>query len=393
MELDSFPVSSSFSRRSLLLSAGGVALGLASGVGRANALSPTAKQLQSSGDIAAAAMAATSYLAARAAVTLGKDFSDVSKWVDPNNRNLVDFERNHFGRLGELGTRSSWNGIVERIWSEPTILDCSISAGEVRLTIRDWTEIQWRPAPVVVQRTAEEESLVRQFPEKYGINIPDYPLTDSGFGTRHDLTMVRTNQGWLVAKDGYKDSITVLGGASPDYSEVTSPSSSDLTMTPASGLLRAATPQVLAPNLLGLTFDWYSAYQYGLTWAKLRNPSYTDFSPNDCANFVSQCFTVGGYPTDGTWYKYSYAWINNIGLRNWLIASGRGFASNEGALGYADIVNYDWEPNGTYDHVAIVTGLPGPLVSCHSNDQRNVPYKSIAYPATTYLYTSTHIYY
>lgn len=388
MEFDRSSISKSLSRRSLLASAGGMALGLVSGVGRASALGITPGQFQNLGDVAAATSAAISYLASRSSASPNNSFADVSKWVYPDSHGLLDFEHARFNNLGALGKPSAWNGVIERTWSEPTVLDCSSTNGEVRLSIKDCTGVQWRPAPVPVQRTAVEEALTQRSPERYGLNIPDFPLTTSGFGTRHDMTLINTSQGWRVARDGYRESITALGGASPDY--VATSNASNLATTSSQKQLHAPTSPALDQNLASSTFDWSPTVNYALQWALSRNSNYTDFSPNDCANFVSQAFKAGGYPNDGTWSPYTYAWVNNMGLRSWLLNSGKAYViSSASALAYADIVNYDWHSDGVYDHVAIVTGFPGPLVSCHSNDHKNVPWSSIAYSDTSYLFTET----
>ncbi len=385
MEFDRSPISKSLSRRSLLASAGGVALGLVAGADRASALGVAPGQFQSSGDVAAATSAAISYLRSRTSVTTSNAFTDVSKWVYPDSRRLIEFEQNRFNSLGALGNPSAWNGVIENISSNVTVLDCSATSGQVRLSIRDWTGVQWRPALVLMHRTSEQEALVQRFPEKYGLNIPDFQLTTSGFGT---------SQGWLVAKDGYQEPIVALGGPSPDYVETSIANLSQLMVEPPSGLLRAGTPQLSTENLLGRTFYYASAVDYAMTWGgSARNAFYSDFTPTDCANFVSQCFTAGGYPTDGTWSPYTYAWVNNIGLRNWLIASGRGYSSSEMGMGFADIINYDWTNDGIFDHIAIVT-TPNPIcITSHTKDALNVPYKSIAWSYSAYLYASTLVTY
>lgn len=171
MEFDRSPADKSLSRRSLLASVGGVALGLVAGVGRASALGAPSGQLQNPGEVAAATSAAMSYLGARASVTTTNAFADVSKWVSPDSPGLIEFERNRFGKLGALGSSPEWNGIIERIWSDATVLNCSATSGEVRLSIRDMAGIQWRPAPVPKHRTREEEALAQRFPEKYGLNV------------------------------------------------------------------------------------------------------------------------------------------------------------------------------------------------------------------------------
>ena len=130
----------------------------------------------------------------------------------------------------------------------------------------------------------------------------------------------------------------------------------------------------------------------------MANPAYQNFlsTNSDCANFVSQCFAAGGYAYDGTWYPYTSAWAGNWALHNWLLSSGRGYAQTSASiLGYADIVNYDWEGNGSFDHVAIVTALPGPLISSHTKNHRNVPwsYPASIYPHPQFSFASTHVYY
>lgn len=163
---------------------------------------------------------------------------------------------------------------------------------------------------------------------------------------------------------------------------------------PSVGLLRSDSPQQSAKNYLGLTFNWAAAVNYAIDWGgSARNSNYTDYTPADCANFVSQCFKAGGYPNDGSWSAYTYAWVNNMGLRNWLIASGRGISQVESLLGYADIINYDWENDGIFDHVAIITGLSPICVTCHTKDALNAPYKSIAWPYSAYLYAQTLVLY
>lgn len=134
------------------------------------------------------------------------------------------------------------------------------------------------------------------------------------------------------------------------------------------------------------------------TWANSYNSAYTSYSA-DCANFVPQSFKAGGYPNDGSWSPYTYAWVNNTGLRNWLISSGRGHNSSIGAMGYADAINYDWENNGSLDHIVIVTNFSSggsPLVCSHTGAAYEVPYDSYyrsAYPNMSLKFTSTYLYY
>ena len=388
--LDNESTTPALSRRSLLLGAGsGLAASLFSSSGVANALTkvispPTSvnsQALQVIGD----------YFASRSAITPGGDFKNVSSFINPDSQHLTEFERARYGELSSLGSQNRWGGVIDRVWSESSVVEGFGDTNRVTASVINWTKVKWRPSPVIVNRTAEEESLARQFPEKYGLNIPDYKSVESGFGTTHKITIERAGDRWLILQDGYDEKI--LGGVSPDYIQPIQGNFKSGESTRATNI-RANPVGRVSGNQLGRTFDWTAAYKYGLYWAKSRNSAYQDFSTNggDCANFVSQCFIAGGYPTDSNWSPYVYDWINNVGLRSWLLTSGRGISSNVGSMGYADIINYDWHSDGLYDHVAIVTGLPGPLVSCHTTDQYNIPYH-YGYTDTNYKFATTLINY
>lgn len=385
--------STPLSRRALLLGAGGgLATSLIGNSGLANALGSLISPPSSVDPQALKVI--RDYFLARSKVTSGGDFRSIASFINPDRRYLIDFEKARFGELSSLGSQNRWNGVIDRVWSESSILDGSGDMNRVTVSVINWTMVHWRPAPIVVHRTAEEDALTRQFPEKYGLNIPDYVPVESGFGTTHQVTVDRVGSRWLISQDGYDEKTLV--GVSPDYDQSIQPNRANLKIgkSAPSPNIQAIAVGNNSTNLLGRTFDWTAAYNYGLFWAKARNSAYLDYSNlgGDCANFVSQCFTAGGYPTDSNWSPYTYDWINNVGLRSWLLSSGRGIPTNVGAMGYADIVNYDWHGDGLYDHVAIVTGLPGPRVSCHTTDQYNIPYH-YGYSDTVYEFATTLISY
>jgi hypothetical protein len=47
-------------------------------------------------------------------------------------------------------------------------------------------------------------------------------------------------------------------------------------------------------DIQGLGYNPQAAVNYANTWWNSRNPMYYDYSPADCANFVSQCLIAGG---------------------------------------------------------------------------------------------------
>lgn len=270
--------------------------------------------------------------------------------------------------------------------------------------MRDWTAINWRSAPALkpIERTPEEEAIVCKDPTRCGLNIPAWKPIESGFGTEHLMTLEFINNRWLITQDGYDES--TLMGSSPDYfpNFGTNIRSNPPLMSGFGSLKAKSSPATLfqpkTASLTSYTFDYMAAAIYAEYWANNYNSAYTSYE-SDCANFVSQSFTAGGYPNDGSWSPYIHAWVNNSGLRNWLISSGRGHDSSLGAIGYADAINYDLTNYGSLDHVVIVTDWNSsgtPLICSHTGAPRRVPYYSYyisAYPNMSLKFTSTYLYY
>lgn len=397
---------SNVSRRALLLGVGGglaSALLMSSEMASALVTNPTGTSSVNPD----AVRTALDYLRSRANVKNGGFSGDLLKFFRPDAKGAIDFELTRFGELSMLGSANRWNGVIDSVASQPQIISAIQNGSSVSLLVKDWTAIKWRPAPplVPVERSPEEWAFVRKDPVRYGLDTPSWTSTDSGFGTTHLLTLENDNGQWLITKDGYNEGI--LGGTSPDFSaDLETRVASQAFLPSNSTSLKAKTqPRRLevpnSANLTTHTFDYNAAMAYAIKWASSYNPAYQNWGSTnaDCANFVSQSFIAGGYPTDGTWSAYTYAWVNNTGLRDWLINSGRGHDETASMLGLADCVNYDWTNDGTLDHIALVTSIPGsvPLVSCHSAWQLNVPYNAIYYsgymPNQTRKYTGTWLYY
>lgn len=136
---------------------------------------------------------------------------------------------------------------------------------------------------------------------------------------------------------------------------------------------------------LAYTYDRLKAVQYAERWWNEFNPAYKKFD-DDCTNFISQCLHAGGIPMWGTgnkskgwWMKgnsWSYTWTvahslmlmleNRRGVRTKKVSSPR-------ELQAGDIICYDFQGNGRYDHNTIVTekdrdGMP--LVNAHTTNSR-----------------------
>lgn len=409
-----------YSRRNLLKGAGVGVLSLALGNSNAFAAIVGAGQGISPTDLLNATRTVQDYLRLRS--TGRASVTDLSKFIDPGAQGLLNWERHRLDIFNSLNQSSGWSAQFESVSSTPIIIDASFSGGLLRVQVYEWISIDWRSIPkknLVV--SSEELALRAQYPDKYGVNLPADRLINSGLGVTHNFSLAKQGSNWSIISDGYDE--RGVAGISPDYiPEISNIGSSNI---------RVVAPQdpVVEPRLTQRTFDYVASIAYATKWCgalgannmttQLYNAQYQPFVGNDCANFVSQCFLTGLYPTDSSWFYTaisgtatspsltgtptrtgvnSSAWVNNSALRNWLINSGRGVVkSSIGLLGLADIINYSNGPGMTPFHVMIVSDIDANWNRClsgHSSNQKNWVYVPGAYaPASGDLYTSTLLYY
>ncbi len=134
------------------------------------------------------------------------------------------------------------------------------------------------------------------------------------------------------------------------------------------------------------------AVRYAESWWNGYNPQYRAFDV-DCTNYVSQCLRAGGAPMTlighrekGWWYQrkggpndnWSYSWAVAHSLRWYLSASKTGLRAVEKSaasqLELGDVICYDFDGDGKWQHNAIVTAFDDrgePLVNAHSNHVRH----------------------
>ncbi len=122
------------------------------------------------------------------------------------------------------------------------------------------------------------------------------------------------------------------------------------------------------------------------------NPQFVHFDI-DCTNYVSQCLYAGGAPMNfgvgresGWWYRgrsggreqWSFSWSVAHSL-HWYLMTGRneGLAADRVAepkeLTIGDVILYDFDGDGRFEHSAVVTGADGagmPLVNAHTTNSR-----------------------
>ena len=133
-------------------------------------------------------------------------------------------------------------------------------------------------------------------------------------------------------------------------------------------------------------YDRLKAVQYAENWWDDYNPAYEKFEV-DCTNYISQCLHTGGAPmrghpnrSKGWWYQnknWSYSWSVANALKIHLGSSTVGLRAREVTdareLKLGDVICYDFQGDGRFDHNTIVTGKDAagePLVNAHTYNSR-----------------------
>lgn len=139
-------------------------------------------------------------------------------------------------------------------------------------------------------------------------------------------------------------------------------------------------------NQVDYVYNRVRAVQYAELWWNDYNPQFLKFDL-DCTNYVSQCLYAGGAPMTGFfdrnrgfWYinnQYSYSWAVAHSLRWYLAGAKTGLRAKEvqdpKSLYYGDVICYDFNGDGRFDHTTIVTGKDDngyPLVNAHTVNSR-----------------------
>ncbi|AVQ98535.1 amidase domain protein [Oceanobacillus picturae] len=158
---------------------------------------------------------------------------------------------------------------------------------------------------------------------------------------------------------------------------------------------KVKSPLSIAPNAnrasnqerMRFTYDRLAAVQYAERWWNSYNPNFRKFDV-DCTNYISQCLLAGGAPMRGApvrergwWYNqdsWSFSWAVAHSMRWYLSGSTDGLQGKEVSsaeeLEPGDIICYDFQGNGRWDHNTIVVTKDAagmPLVNAHTDNSRN----------------------
>ncbi|WP_010272712.1 amidase domain-containing protein [Paenibacillus senegalensis] len=135
-----------------------------------------------------------------------------------------------------------------------------------------------------------------------------------------------------------------------------------------------------------------AAVQYADRWWDSENPEFLAFDV-DCTNYVSQCIFAGGAPMNytgkrnaGWWYRgrsgkqelWSYSWAVSNSLYRHMVSSKTGLRAevvpSAGDLQLGDVICYDWDGTGRYQHTTVVTAFSkdgSPLVNAHTVNSKH----------------------
>ncbi|MDQ0216327.1 hypothetical protein J2S13_002768 [Oikeobacillus pervagus] len=133
-------------------------------------------------------------------------------------------------------------------------------------------------------------------------------------------------------------------------------------------------------------YNRLKAVQYAERWWNDYNPAYKKFDV-DCTNYISQCLHAGGAPmrgypnrNKGWWMRsnnWSFSWSVAHAFRWYLGTSTVGLRAKEVStpeqLQLGDVICYDFQGDGRFDHTTIVTGKDAngmPLVNAHTSNSR-----------------------
>ncbi|MFE0727966.1 amidase domain-containing protein [Streptomyces antibioticus] len=226
----------------------------------------------------------------------------------------------------------------------------------------------------------------------------------TGFQSNHELTFKADRRGnWQLTDIRDTDQGGLAVNTVEEPATVTAATTTAANTTPSAA--RAATTRnpVAVPKT-GTTYDYKAMAAYAEKYWNVYNKDYPDFNGHgaggDCTNFVSQALKAGGWK-HAPGYVYDYTkWFGNaeiqshsfIGVNEWswfAQNSKRTTAlANVYQLEIGDVLQMDFDRDGSKDHTMIVTAKSGgvPYVTYHSNNtlRRSVASLVASYPNAYY---------
>ncbi|NQX04510.1 amidase domain-containing protein [Rathayibacter sp. VKM Ac-2856] len=144
--------------------------------------------------------------------------------------------------------------------------------------------------------------------------------------------------------------------------------------TPDPAIEAAKAAAALEASRLASQLDYLQTY-----WSDYNSAQYGVIGGNDCVNFTSQSLIARGWEMDGEWsYSrtggYSSAWASSTAFNSYLAAHPERATpltnAQRSQVKPGDVVQFDWDGSGDWDHTGVVTSVKGDVVlySSHTAD-------------------------
>ncbi|MCJ1702176.1 amidase domain-containing protein [Rathayibacter sp. VKM Ac-2926] len=144
--------------------------------------------------------------------------------------------------------------------------------------------------------------------------------------------------------------------------------------TPDPAIEAAKAAAALEASRLASQLDYLQTY-----WSDYNSAQYGVIGGNDCVNFTSQSLIARGWEMDGEWsYSrtggYSSAWASSTAFNSYLAAHPERATpltnAQRSEVKPGDVVQFDWDGSGDWDHTGVVTSVKGStiLYSSHTAD-------------------------
>ncbi|MEU3828817.1 amidase domain-containing protein [Streptomyces sp. SID486] len=271
----------------------------------------------------------------------------------------------------------------------------SYRAGTTKVTL-DATQVNGRHAKVAVT-----ESTTLTY-DKAKANSP----RSTGFQAHHELTFTADRHGdWQLTgiKDTDQGYLAVNQVAKPEVAKVKTAADDG-----PPDAVRSATTWPAPANKKNLTasgYDYKAMVSYAAKYWNKYNPDYPDFNGHgaggDCTNFVSQALKAGGWKHVPGYTNDFHKWFGNSEIQSdsfvgvnefsWFALSSKRVTSlaNVYQLDIGDVLQMDFNRDGSKDHSMIVTYRDGrgvPYVSYHSTNTYNRSVASLvaSYPTAAF---------
>lgn len=289
----------------------------------------------------------------------------LSRYVNQQNQDEIDF-----------GSRVE-EGIV-------TDLDYLLRRGERKRRLGEW----YTERKAVPLRCETRAKLLREIEHRDGeVEVELQLLRKIDYecrGMPHLEKVIDKQRLTLQYEDGNWAVVRVLQPV-PERSTPRNFEASSESSRYSSGAKPYLNKELLKTGFRSTPYRRQDAVLYADRWWDDFNPEFAAFEV-DCTNYISQCLFAGGAPINytgkrdsGWWYKgyvggkeaWSYSWAVSNALERYL-GSSPDIAEpvyKPEQLELGDIILYDWDGNGAFQHSTIVTAYDAegmPLVNAHT---------------------------